>query len=244
MIMDLFPRTIRARALALYFLAVPLGAALALSLGAAFARVTTWQTAFLAVVRPDWCLHLSLWPCPNRCAAPSEGVDPNRLRWHEQLGPSQEDYIDLMVNSSYTYSVFGYTFSSFALAGLVYWSPTFLTVVRGFTEGQAASQLGWTFLAAAVLGTTAGGWLADWASRHEPRALFLVPGVANLLAIPAVLAAIYGTSRPATFGGLLAGRGRAVHERGAVLHDSCRCGHAQHARGGLRCRAGIGSSPG
>ncbi len=46
-------------------------------------------------------------------------------RLHEQVGPSREDYIDLMVNSSYTYSVFGIAFSSFALAGLVYWSPTF-----------------------------------------------------------------------------------------------------------------------
>ena len=32
-----------------------------------------------------------------------------------------------MVNSSYTYSVFGITFSSFALAGLIYWLPAFLT---------------------------------------------------------------------------------------------------------------------
>jgi MFS transporter, Spinster family, sphingosine-1-phosphate transporter len=207
MLMDLFPRTIRARALALFFLAVPLGAAVALSLGAAFARVTAWQTAFLAVGAPGLALALVALALPDPVRGTSDLVDVKRLRWHEQLGPSQEDYIDLMVNSSYTYSVFGFTFSSFALAGLVYWSPTFLTVVRGFTEAQAASRVGWTFLAAAVIGTLVGGWLADWASRRMPKALFLVPALAMLAAIPAVLLAIYGTSRPRILAGLLVSEG-------------------------------------
>ena len=46
-----------------------------------------------------------LLPEPVRGA--SEGVDPERLQEHEQAGASREDYLDLMVNSSYTYSVFG-----------------------------------------------------------------------------------------------------------------------------------------
>ena len=41
----------------------------------------------------------------------SEGVDLERLRLHEKVGASPEDYTDLMVNSSYTYSLFGITFS-------------------------------------------------------------------------------------------------------------------------------------
>ena len=45
-----------------------------------------------------------------------EGVDEDRLRLHERVGPSRDDYVDLMVNSSYTYSVFGLAFSMFAIA--------------------------------------------------------------------------------------------------------------------------------
>jgi predicted MFS family arabinose efflux permease len=202
MLMDLFPLRVRARALAVFFLAVPVGAYLGLSVGAALARITNWQTAFLAVGAPGVALALLALTLRDPLRGLSEGVDEDRLRLHEQVGPSQEDYIDLMVNSSYTYSVFALTFSSFALAGLAYWSPRFVAVAKRLTEAQADSALVLTFLGAAVLGTAAGGWLADWAARSKPRALFVVPGLAMLAAIPSVLLAIYGKSLTMIFGGL------------------------------------------
>jgi predicted MFS family arabinose efflux permease len=201
-IMDLFPRTVRARALAVFFLAMPVGVALAHSLGVAFAQLASWQTAFLAVGAPGLFLALAALALPDPARGASEGVDPQALRLHEQVGPSREDYIDLMVNSSYTYSVFGITFSSFALAGMVYWSKTFLTVGKGLPESQVNSALGFTFLAAAILGTSAGGWMADWSSNRSARALFLLPGLAMLAAIPLVLTAIYGQRAPWIIGAL------------------------------------------
>ncbi len=126
---------------------------------------------------------------------------------HERVGPSQEDYIDLMVNSSYTYSVFGITFSSFALAGLVYWSPTFLTVAKGLRPHQVGSPLLMTFLGAGFVGTAAGAWLADRSAKTDPRALFILPGLGMIAAIPCTLAAIYGQSRPWIFGGLFLAEG-------------------------------------
>ena len=84
----------------------------------------------------DYCWLFVALVLPDPVRGSSEGVDIQRLRLHERVGPSREDYIDMMVNSSYTYSVFGITFSSFALAGLVYWSPTFLTVAKGLTEAR------------------------------------------------------------------------------------------------------------
>ena len=207
MLMDLFPRRARSWALAAFFLAVPLGAALGLSVGAAFARVTAWQTAFLAVGAPGLLLALLALVLPDPVRGSNEGVDVERLRLHELVGPSREDYVDLMVNSSYTYSVFGITFSSFALAGLVYWSPTFLIVVKGFTDFQANSPLGLTWLGAAIVGTAAGGWLAHWSTKANCRALFVVPGLLMLTAIPFALAAIYGRSVPWIFGGLFLAQG-------------------------------------
>ena len=137
-----FRARVRARILAVFFLAAPMGAALGLSVAGAFARVTTWQTAFLVVGAPGLLLALVSLVLPDPVRGSSEGVDIERLRLHERVGPSREDYIDLMVNSSYTYSVFGITFSSFALAGLVYWSPTFLTVAKGLTGHQAEASAG------------------------------------------------------------------------------------------------------
>ena len=201
-LMDLFPRALRARVLAVFFMAVPIGAAIGLSLAATFARMTTWETAFLAVGAPGLLLALVSLVLPDPVRGLSEGIDIPRLRLHEQVGPSHEDYIDLMVNSSYTYSVFGVTFSSFALAGLVYWAPTFLTVAKGLTEARAESWLVVTFLSAAILGTAAGAWLADRSANTKPRALFMLPGLGMIAAIPFALVVIYGRSVPWIFGGL------------------------------------------
>ena len=130
MLMDLFPRGVRARVLSTYYLAMPIGAALGMSLGSAIARVATWHTAFLVAGAPGVILALLALVLPDPVRGTSEGVDEHRLRLHERVGPSQEDYIDLMVNSSYTYSVFGLAFSMFAIGGLVFWLPTFLMVVK------------------------------------------------------------------------------------------------------------------
>ena len=136
-LMDLFPRTIRGRVLAYFYLAIPAGAALGLCLGAACAMLIGWPPAFLAVGAPGLVLALVALALSEPARGTSEGVDVLRLRVHEQVGPSREDYIDLMVNSSYTYSVFGLVFSSFAVAGLVYWSPTFLTATKRIDGRQA-----------------------------------------------------------------------------------------------------------
>jgi predicted MFS family arabinose efflux permease len=196
---DLFPRRLRGRTLAGFFLALPLGSTLGMSLGAAFA---SWQTAFLAAGAPGLLLALLALALPDPVRGWSEGVDIPRLRLHEQVGPSREDYIDLMVNSSYTYSVFGLAFSSFAVAGLVYWLPTFLTAAKGLPVGQAGLPLGATLLIAAIVGIGGGGWLADYLVTRQPRSLFILPGLAMFAAIGFVLAALYGHGIPWTLGAI------------------------------------------
>ncbi len=203
LIMDLFSRATRARALAAYFLAAPLGAALAVSVGAALAKLTTWQVAFLIAGGPGLLLALLALVFPDPIRGFSGGVDLERVKLHQKVWrASLEDYTDLMVNSSYTYALFGITFSSFAFAGLFYWSKAFLTVSKSLPVSLVDSSLGMSFLGAALIGTLAGGSLAGWSSRTNPRAMFVVPGVATLAAIPWVLVAIYALSAPLILLGL------------------------------------------
>ena len=202
-LMDLFPRRLRGRVLAGFFLAMPMGAALGMVLGATFAQVATWQTAFLAAGAPGLVLALLALAVPEPVRGWTEGVDVPRLRYHEYVGPSQEDYIDLMVNSSYTYSVFGLAFSSFAIAGLVYWLPSFLTTAKGMTLVQADRSLGVTLLAAAFVGIGASGWMVDAFATRRPPMLFTIPGLAMLGSMVGVLVAIYATLIPVVLGGIL-----------------------------------------
>jgi len=191
-LMDLYPRGVRARVLSAYYLAMPIGAALALSLGSAIARAATWHTAFVIAGAPGLVLALLALALPDPVRGTSEGVEEHRLRLHERVGPSREDYVDLMVNSSYTYSVFGLAFSMFAIGGLIVWLPTFLVVVHDVPAARANLWLAVIVPAAMVLGMVIGGWLADRYSQVNPRALFLVPGMAMLGSIPCLLLAIFG----------------------------------------------------
>jgi MFS family permease len=200
-LMDLFPREVRGRVLAGFFLAMPPGAATGMVLGRALGETASWQAAFLAAGAPGLLLALLALALPEPVRGWSEGVDVLRLRVHEHVGPSQEDYIDLMVNSSYTYSVFGLAFSSFAIAGLIYWLPTFLTIAKGLPAAWVGLPLATTLFAAVVLGIAAGGWLADRCAPSRPRALFLVPGLAMFGAIACVLTTIYGRGLTGIFGG-------------------------------------------
>jgi MFS family permease len=80
----------------------------------------------------------------------------------------------------------------FAIGGLIVWLPTFLVVVHDVPAVRANLWLAVIVPAAMVLGMIIGGWLADRYSRVNPRALFLVPGMAMLGSIPCLLLAIFG----------------------------------------------------
>jgi MFS family permease len=201
-LMDLFARETRARVMSAFYLAMPIGGALGMALGAVIARHYSWHAAFFVVGAPGLIAAFAALLLPEPVRGASEKVDVERLQAHEQAGVSREDYLELLVNSSFNYAVFGMTFYTFAIGGLAYWLPTFLTVNKGIDAVKANTLLGVTTLFAAIIGMSLGGWLADRLSRRTPRALFLVPGVALIAAVPFILVAIYSKSVPWIYAGI------------------------------------------
>jgi MFS family permease len=201
-LMDLFPREKRARALSFFYLAMPLGGALGLSLGGWISTRYGWNTAFFVVAAPGLLAAVSTLLLPEPVRGESEGVSTNLLREHERVGASREDYIDLMVNSSYTYSVLGMAFYTFAIGGLAYWLPTFFHVARNMPLDQVDHWLGAVTVVASISGMSLGGWLADRLAKTNPRALFVVPGVAMLGSVPFILIAIYSQNMALAFVGV------------------------------------------
>jgi MFS family permease len=201
-LMDLFPREKRARVLSYFYLAMPLGGALGLTLGGYVAEHYGWHVAFFIVATPGLFAALATAFLPDPVRGQSEGVDAVKLLAHEQAGASREDYIDLMVNSSFTYSVLGMAFYTFAIGGLAYWLPTFL--IRDKVMDPVASNfwLGIMTLFAAISGMSAGGWLSDRLAKISSRALFLVPGVAMLGSVPFILLVVYAKTPALIFAGV------------------------------------------
>jgi MFS family permease len=201
-LMDLFARDVRARVLSAFYLAMPIGGALGMLLGAWIGKHYGWHNAFFVVGAPGLLVAFAALWLPEPVRGASEGVDPDRLAEHASAGVGRDDYLELLVNSSYNYAVFGMTFYTFAIGGLAYWLPTFLTVTKGIEPVEATKLLGLTTVAAAVIGTGTGGWLADRLARTSPRALFVVPGVALIASVPFIVLAIYGTTKTAIYSGI------------------------------------------
>jgi len=209
LLMDLYSRERRSRILSYFYLAMPVGYALGVALGGIIADYSPgwfagtrlapyagWRMAFFVVGLPGLIAAASSLFLPEPVRGLSEGVDPARLREHERAGARRADYLDLMVNSSYTYVVFGLAAYTFAFGGLAYWLPAFLTRVRGLPGSTAGVILAATGLAAALVGMTGGGWLADRLARKDVRALFLVPAASMLAAIPFILLGLSARSVP------------------------------------------------
>ncbi len=199
---DAFPRRMRGRAFAAFFMAMPVGVVLGRLLAATLPSIAGWPAAFLAAGAPGLLLALVALLLPEPVRGASEPVPEPRLRLHEGVGPANDDYVDLMVNSSFNYSVFGMAFSAFALAGLADWFPPYL-VARGLPPDRADRLSTGILLAASAAGLAAGGLLADRILATRPRRLFLYSGLAMFAAIAGLLVAIYGRSAAVVGAGLL-----------------------------------------
>ena len=150
----------------------------------------SWHKAFFIVGLPGLLAAFVVFFLPEPVRGATEDIDPARLKEHEQAGATREDYVDLMVNSSYTYAVFGMSAYTFAIGGMLIWIPPYLYNTRAFEQEQASDYLAYVTFAAAVVGMMTGGWLADRLAKKSPGALFLVPGFAMLASIPFVLMAL------------------------------------------------------
>ncbi len=211
-LMDLFPRERRSQVLSAFYLAMPIGGALGLGLGEAIANRWGWRWAFFVVGAPGLAAAFVALLLPEPIRGASEGVDPERLREHEQAGARWADYRDLLVNSSFNYCVLGMAAYTFAIGGLAALFPTFLVNVKGVEETAKLTVLGVpigpilllgaTTALAAIVGMSIGGWLADRLARKSPGALFVVPGVAMLASVPFTLLALYSKSLAWIYGGI------------------------------------------
>ena len=195
-------------------------------LGPIIANRYGWHNAFFVVGVPGLLAALVVLFLPEPVRGASEGIDPERLREHQAAGATREDYVNLMVNSSYTYSVFGMSAYTFAIGGMLIWIPPYLYNTRAFDQERASMFLAGVTFAAAVIGMMTGGWVADQLARTRPQALFLVPGVAMLASIPFVIMALM-SKRAGDLRLDLRGRDLDVRQHRAVHGDHRQRGPAQ-----------------
>jgi MFS family permease len=181
---DYFPPERRGRAFAVFYVAIPVGAAMGFLLGGALERAFGWRSAFLLVGLPGLILAaLTLTaPDPPRGSCDGQIDGPSAAPWGDTLRA-------LVRNRTYVGTVLGYAAYTFAVGGLAVWMPTYLERVRGLELARADFLVGSVTVAAGLGGTFAGGSLGDFLSRRLPHGHLWLSGVSALLAIfPAWLA--------------------------------------------------------
>jgi MFS transporter, Spinster family, sphingosine-1-phosphate transporter len=198
---DLFPRSTRGRAFAVFNMAIPVGAALGYIVGGVMRAHFSWHAAFYVAGIPGvalaaWMLRL---PDPPRGAKEHE---PAASRGEPAASAGEERswavYLRLLRQRPYVLTVLGYAAYTFALGGLAFWMPTFLERVRGIPAESASAGFGEIVVLTGFVGTFAGGWLGDYWLRFSKQAYLWMSGWITLLAVPAVYLAL-GVAAPVVF---------------------------------------------
>jgi predicted MFS family arabinose efflux permease len=181
---DLYPAEKRSGAIGLIYACGILGVALSLMLGGYLEGVIGWRNTFAVLGIPGiimGLLFLFTVPEPRRVRSPTEGrrtlIAALREIWRV---PSFRIVACMCALLS---------FSGNAVVG---WSPTFLMRVHAMSAAQVGRAMGLAVICGA-LGSFISGQIADRGVKRDIRWLFLLTGLGPLLAVPAMLAFLYGS---------------------------------------------------
>src|SRR5438876_3436008 len=176
---DYYPRSLRGRAFAIFYVAIPVGAASGFLLGGALERAFGWRVAFYAVGLPGIVLALLAGRLRDPIRGASEEIEtspPGNLSIRTTL-------LGLLRNRAYVGTVLGYAAYTFAVSGLGFFMPTYLERVRGVELSRADFIVGSVTVLGGLCGTFAGGYLGDWASSKVNNGQLWLCGISSIAGI-------------------------------------------------------------
>ncbi len=197
-ISDFYPVKVRGRVLAWFYMAIPVGSALGYILGGAIAHSSiselgarllgvhaeSWRWAFYLVVVPG--LALGTWSFfmrepPLGQADLTGRTRPAHIHWR--------NYLVLLRTPSYVLCTLGMAAMTFAIGGIAFWMPYYLSQKPG-ASGQVGVIFGGIVCAAGLVATLLGGIAGDKLRARFSGSYFLVSGVAMLIGFPFMLAVL------------------------------------------------------
>lgn len=183
LISDSFETKKRNNALTIFYVAIPVGAALGSILGGQIAAHYSWRHAFIWAGAPGLLLALVLLPFrePER-----GGMDKGA---ESAKKPSAQDFFNLFKIADYWLVVLGYTAYTFALGAFGLWGPSFLVRVHHVPTETAGTFFGLVLVVSGLVGTLIGGFAATSWQKRNPRGYAWTLTLSVLLAVPFVVLA-------------------------------------------------------
>jgi len=156
---DLAPPARKSRWMAIFYSATPIGSALGYIVGGTVLSAThSWRVAFFVAGGPGIALALLCLLIQEPQRGRGDAV-PDVLRSARTL----------LGMPLYRRAILGYCAYVFAMGGFAYWAPTYIHLRYGIEAGRASFVFGLVTVGGGALGTLAGGWFADRASRARSR---------------------------------------------------------------------------
>lgn len=177
---DLFPKSIRGRIFAIFFMAIPVGSALGYLLGGALEKWVGWRSAFFVAGVPGLLLALALFFLRE---PPRGQYDEAEERLSPKLG-LLATYKVLAANSNYVLTVLGYCAYTFVLGGIAVYIPHYIETYLGVSAADGNMAFGAITVAAGFLGTMVGGSWADRWAKKGTDAYLKLSALSMLAALP------------------------------------------------------------
>lgn len=181
---DFYPERERNRILSIFYLAIPVGAAIGVEAGGVIGSHWGWRMPFFVCAIPGLILATlyGLWGTePVRGANDRVGRTANRAT-----------FWSLFTNPAYLTASFGLAALTFAMGGISAWVPTFLERVAGMSLGRADFNVGAITVVDGIAGTLIGGWIAQRWLRTDHRALYLLSFWSVALTLPCGAMVFFG----------------------------------------------------
>jgi predicted MFS family arabinose efflux permease len=181
---DFYPERDRNRILSIFYLAIPVGAALGYLAGGELGSLWGWRQPFFLCAIPGLAIA-ALYGWIGR--EPERGASD-----HVRPTADRATVLGLFRNPAFLTATFGLATLTFAMGGISAWVPTFLHRAAGLSVGDSSMAVGAITVVDGITGTLAGGWLAQRWLRTNYRALYLLSFWSVALTLPCGAMVFFG----------------------------------------------------
>jgi MFS family permease len=181
---DFYPERDRNRILSIFYLAIPVGAALGYLAGGELGSLWGWRTPFFLCAIPGLAIA-ALYGWIGR--EPERGASD-----HVRPTTDRATVLGLFRNPAFLTATLGLATLTFAMGGISAWVPTFLERYVSMPLHTADRLVGTITVVDGIAGTLVGGWLAQRWLRTNSRALYLLSFWSVVLTLPCGALVFFG----------------------------------------------------
>jgi MFS family permease len=181
---DFYPERDRNRILSIFYLAIPVGAALGYLAGGELGTIWGWRAPFFLCAIPGLAIA-ALYGWLGR--EPERGSSD-----HVRPTANRTKVLGLFRNPAFLTATLGMAALTFAVGGISAWMPTFLNRSAGLSVANASLTVSAITVVDGIAGTLVGGWLAQRWLRTNYRALYLLSFWSVALTLPCGALVFFG----------------------------------------------------